>query len=59
VQNHSKKIRGVKSHNWQKDRGKSAIKHKDEVQNQKGGKKIGCKIAQKKKRCKIVQLAKK
>jgi len=28
--------------------GTSAIKHKDGVQNQKGDKKIGCKIAQKK-----------
>jgi len=28
------------------------------VQNQKGGKKIGCKIAQKKGGCKIAQLAK-
>jgi len=27
---------------------KSAIEHKDGVQNQKGGKKMGCKIAQKK-----------
>lgn len=26
--------------------GKSTIEHKDEVQNQKGGKKMGCKIAQ-------------
>jgi len=42
------KKRGAKSHNWQKDRGKSAIKHKYGVQNHKGGKKIGCKIAQKK-----------
>jgi len=37
---------------------KSAIKHKDGVQNQKGGKKIGCKIAKKKRGCKITQLAK-
>jgi len=28
--------------------GKSAIEHKDGVQNQKGGKTMGCKIAQKK-----------
>jgi len=38
--------------------GKSAIEHKDGVQNQKGGKRIRCKIAKKKRVCKIVQLAK-
>ena len=53
-----KRIGGAKSHDWQKERGKSVIKHKDRVQNQKGGKKIGCKIAKKKRGCKITQLAK-
>ena len=42
-----KGIGGAKSHNQQKDRGKSAIEHKNGVQNQKEGKKMGCKITQK------------
>jgi len=45
-------------HNWQKDSGKSAIKHKKVRLTRKGAKRWGAKSLQKKEGCKIAQLAK-
>jgi len=52
----AQKNRGAKSHNWQKDRGKSEIKHKKIHLTRNGAKRWGAKSLKKKTGCKIAQL---